>query len=1171
MDIAWREHQERIAAAQLKEQKNESKAAPLSPSELQLKLKQAQQLQETRKRKLEALSSLPSPAPSHTGNPEQPSPLKKAKEEYKPEKSVIEIVDEDDDDFQVPLVRKKMDSKATLDLVDVNAKDELALHKVDGDVNNMATSEEVAALKYDTYKKVPRIFIGSRTHKQIAQLIAELKYNTGYNPRSTILGSREHLCIHPGIAKKKTEKKERKNRADRVSLVDDEEEKCPFAANSMRIVNHSSLKSINRVWEIDDIIELGVKTKGCPYYAARKLYEGAEIIFGPYNYIIDPVIRKILDINLKDSIVILDEAHNIEDAARSAGSLELDEDTLDKIIKEFSMVAKYGGEREAHLQLELIFDQLRDAMMSDNLQYNVNEYERKFIHWTGQAIINKLAEINITKHTFRDMLEPAYKLVSKYSDEIRKEIEEFEYLKKYNVSPGDEDAISADEAVGNNDYPKCVSLRTLQLIQNLFMILGFIFNTEENHADDYQLVFIKAMNQDGGLNVNKSRIRSKKGKDNRVTLWRHELAFWCLNPAIIFRNMCEHTRSVILTSGTLAPLNTFASELGVDFNQRLEANHVIKPSQVWISAIGRGPNNVSLKGVYNTLESLPYQDEVGATLLQIVSTIPFGILCFVPSYKVMDMLLKRWKLTGIYDKISQRKIILSEPKGSNKEEFEEMLKQFYGQIKRVENGEEENGLDGALLLAVFRGKVSEGIDFSDNYCRTVVTLGIPYPGLKDLKVKLKKEYNDKIKREAIDKEVLNGNQWYTAEAYRAMNQALGRCIRHKNDWGAIILLDERFSDPNSRRGLSRWVRELFSEHHGYQNAMGSLREFAANQMERMHVQKLESKKLEEERLKNTIVIEDEIATSEVGNNSPTMLVESKTTLAAELKEKDKVVDKSTKVIDVENISCVSIENNEDADNSAQIIERELAIDAKQTSQIQASDICLEDDHIDASAALLHRQLFADVDVDIDDILSPNDKSINNTHVSSNDSVTPIIQIAKPEDVTNTAHTITNTTICCKCCSKSLLFGPHDSIVSPIQHIPQSVRNELMNDDIVELSPPSHFSTPNNFLQGGPLGLSDFSERTDGVIFCKADEIAFCPLTCVCDKGTVLGLLICLAGKKYSAYQGKVYFSRKAVQINTSQQKRKTDNVARAPVQDMLEIPNTQYSAMSDTSDIFYGL
>ena len=32
------------------------------------------------------------------------------------------------------------------------------------------------------------------------------------------------------------------------------------------------------------------------------------------------------------------------------------------------------------------------------------------------------------------------------------------------------------------------------------------------------------------------------------------------------------------------------------------------------------------------------------------------------------------------------------------------------------------------------------------------------------------------------------------QAYRALNQAVGRCIRHRDDWGAILLIDERFVD-----------------------------------------------------------------------------------------------------------------------------------------------------------------------------------------------------------------------------------------------------------------------------------------------------------------------------------------------------------------------------------------
>jgi Rad3-related DNA helicase len=52
-----------------------------------------------------------------------------------------------------------------------------------------------------------------------------------------------------------------------------------------------------------------------------------------------------------------------------------------------------------------------------------------------------------------------------------------------------------------------------------------------------------------------------------------------------FSDMSCGVRSVILTSGTLAPMTSFQSELGVPFPVQFEANHVISSNQVMIFAI----------------------------------------------------------------------------------------------------------------------------------------------------------------------------------------------------------------------------------------------------------------------------------------------------------------------------------------------------------------------------------------------------------------------------------------------------------------------------------------------------------------------------------------------------------------------------------------------------------
>ena len=50
------------------------------------------------------------------------------------------------------------------------------------------------------------------------------------------------------------------------------------------------------------------------------------------------------------------------------------------------------------------------------------------------------------------------------------------------------------------------------------------------------------------------------------------------------------------------------------------------------------------------------------------------------------------------------------------------------------------------MAGVCRGKLSEGIDFSDDAARCVIVIGLPYPQLTDPKVIMKKHYLDVNKK-----------------------------------------------------------------------------------------------------------------------------------------------------------------------------------------------------------------------------------------------------------------------------------------------------------------------------------------------------------------------------------------------------------------------------------------
>lgn len=47
-----------------------------------------------------------------------------------------------------------------------------------------------------------------------------------------------------------------------------------------------------------------------------------------------------MDINLKDEIVVLDEAHNIEDSAREAASVSIMSSQLESIMEELDKLGK---------------------------------------------------------------------------------------------------------------------------------------------------------------------------------------------------------------------------------------------------------------------------------------------------------------------------------------------------------------------------------------------------------------------------------------------------------------------------------------------------------------------------------------------------------------------------------------------------------------------------------------------------------------------------------------------------------------------------------------------------------------------------------------------------------------------------------------------------------------
>jgi regulator of telomere elongation helicase 1 len=147
---------------------------------------------------------------------------------------------------------------------------------------------------------------------------------------------------------------------------------------------------------------------------------------------------------------------------------------------------------------------------------------------------------------------------------------------------------------------------------------------------------------------------------------------------------------------------------------------------------------------------------LGQTLVNFSRIIPGGTLVFFPSYPFLDSCVNYWQGCNIWASITKNKVkklkiflnlyiitllfyfksLFVEPK--NKDVLNSVIEEYYKAIQ-------EN--KGAMLLAVYRGKVSEGLDFSDWKARAVIILGLPYPPYLDPRVVMKRDYLNDIQKE----------------------------------------------------------------------------------------------------------------------------------------------------------------------------------------------------------------------------------------------------------------------------------------------------------------------------------------------------------------------------------------------------------------------------------------
>lgn len=602
-----------------------------------------------------------------------------------------------------------------------------------------------------------KIYFVSRTHSQLSQFSSQLRMTSfpssiedDFKERIKYLplGSRKQLCINENVS----------NLNDLSSinekckeLQQSKDKPCTFmpsfsAENDTLKVQRLNDLIMADIYDIEDLNSLGSKIGMCPYYSTRGDIPISEIISMPYQLLLHKDTRRFIGLDLKDSIVIIDEAHNLIDTITRIYSssitlreIELVRKGLKQYIKKFMLKMSVGNRVNLSKLMKLITGLYKFMIKkSPNIKPGEEVNREEIFEIDSSDLLN-----SYTLDDYFNKSKIAYKLES--------------YMGK--VSKGDENIFKP-----SLQSPLLFKIRSfIQCLSNPLKSGKFFFDKQESEIS---------------------------------------LKYLLLDPSEDFKDIVEESKCVLLAGGTMEPISDFTDflfpQISKDKINSFSCNHVIPDENLMVFPISKF-------GGLNFEFTFQYRDDpklingLGEALLKLLNDVPDGVVSFFPSYNYLAKVVTQWKQSGIYNKLNQLKPIFMETRTSQVD----LILDGYKQSIQVEK-------KGAFILSVVGGKMSEGINFSDELARAVVMIGMPYPNAFSGELIAKQSYIEKSYK-------LNGfsdleckqksRDFYENLCMKAINQSVGRAIRNINDYSVIFLFDCRYSSTKVNQKLSNWIRK----------------------------------------------------------------------------------------------------------------------------------------------------------------------------------------------------------------------------------------------------------------------------------------------------------------------------------------------------------------------------
>ncbi|XP_037227775.1 general transcription and DNA repair factor IIH helicase subunit XPD isoform X2 [Falco rusticolus] len=637
---------------------------------------------------------------------------------------------------------------------------------------------------------VTKLIYCSRTVPEIEKVIEELRklmdfYEKELGEKVPFLGlalsSRKNLCIHPEVSSlrfgKEVDSRCLSLTASYVRAQHQHDASLPACRFFEDFDTHGrDVPLPYGIYNLDDLKAHGRRCGWCPYFLARYSILHANVVVYSYHYLLDPKIADLVSKELaKKSVVVFDEAHNIDNVCIDAMGVTITRRTLERCqanvatlqatiqkVKETDaqrLADEYRrlveGLREAsaarHTDLYLANPVLPDEVLQEAVPGSIRTGE----HFVGflRRLLGYVGARLRGGHVVRES-PPAF--LRDLRDKVCIERKPLRFCAERLRS------LLVALAV-----PDLGSFAPLTLLANFATLVS-------TYSRGFTIII-------------------EPFDDKTPSIANPVLHFSCLDASVAIKPVFERFQSVIITSGTLSPLDMYPKIL--DFRPVTMATFTMTLARTCLCPmiVGRGNDQVAITSKFESREDIAVLRNCGALLLELSAVVPDGLVAFFTSYRHLEGVVAAWYEQGILENIQRNKLIFIETQDGA--ETSVALEKYQ---EACENGR------GAILLSIARGKVSEGIDFVHHYGRAVVMFGVPYVYTQSRILKARLEF-------LRDQFQIRENDFLTFDAMRHAAQCVGRALRGKTDYGLMVFADKRFARADKRGKLPRWIQDHLSE------------------------------------------------------------------------------------------------------------------------------------------------------------------------------------------------------------------------------------------------------------------------------------------------------------------------------------------------------------------------